>query len=258
VLKFLLKQSKPELADDCLSSTNDEDILQTNEDYDCSIDTKETINLCEIIFKYLNDFLLINNSYLLNKESETTDACTSSSSTTAKLKSSRSFFSLSTESDLDFKLTTNFNQFINCNSIKLNRLIIVLCHEFKMPLNIAFCSQLILFQELNNSKLNQSNNNNKLINNNNSTEQIALCKSITDEINLNNIKENSFILDILLELYLKSSVFRFALNDVATFHSVLIECLNDYFERNLENITYLELLLDLVFVYFYFNRKVYT
>lgn len=240
VLKFLLiKQSKSDTANECLSS-NDED-LRTNNTNDFSIDNKEeAINLCEIIFKYLNDFLLINNSYLLNKEPDSPDT---------KVKTSRSFFSLSnTESntELDFKLITNFIQYINRNSVKLNKLIIVLCHQFKMPLNISFCSQLILFQELNNKTKST-----------NSIEQ-TLCKSIIDEMNINNIKENSFILEILLELYLKSSMFRFALNDqVNIFHSILIESLNDFFEKNNENNVYVELLLDLIFVYFYFNRKVF-
>lgn len=72
-------------------------------------------------------------------------------------------------------------------------------------------------------------------------------------------------LDVILELFIKSECFRLALTDVEpNFHENLVHCLRQYFlaraydddNGKAKDGKYLELLLDLTLVYFYFNRKV--
>ena len=237
-LKFIVKQIDANLGEDL--SSDDDDVLNDDLIALDLITNPQTTSLVEIICKYLTDFLLINNSYLLNKKQlEQPD----------KIKSTKTFHSLneSINEDLDLKLTQSFAQFINKNSVKINRIISILCNKLSLCLNISvsFSSQLILFQECKQLKPVAKN----------SIEQ-SLCKSIIDEISLTNLCDNELLLDTLLELYLKSSMFRFALNELSTFYSYLINCLNVYIANDNENIAYLELLLDLIFVYFYFNRKV--
>ena len=62
---------------------------------------------------------------------------------------------------------------------------------------------------------------------------------------------------MLLELFIRSSLFRIEINESCQkFHVSLIECFTSYFkEKKIFDLKYLELLIDFIFVYFYFNRK---
>lgn len=242
VLKYLLKNvllksDETLISDEDLNEPSSETLVPNYE---------HITSLVELVCKYLNDFLLVNNSYLLNNTNSNVLKSTDSSS---KMKSYKTFHSLS-DSLEDSKLTTSFVEFLNKKSLKLNRIISLVCRRLSLPLHvsISLSAQLIFFQDLNQkSSLKLASN---------QTEQ-SLCKSIIDELNENaSLLSNHFILDVLLELYLKSAVFRFALNELPVFHASLIACLNEYIENDQENQLYLELLLDLIFVYFYFNRKV--
>ena len=66
-----------------------------------------------------------------------------------------------------------------------------------------------------------------------------------------------------MELFIKSESFRQALNEAAhSFHEDLVRCLREFFARDksveghANDGKYLELLLDLILVYYYFNRRV--
>lgn len=74
--------------------------------------------------------------------------------------------------------------------------------------------------------------------------------------------EDGVLLDVLLELFIKSPTYRGCVDDEdpQSFHISLVTCLKQSFEaqntNDQSNEKCLELVLDFVFVYFYFNRKV--
>ncbi len=168
-----------------------------------------------------------------------------------------------THSNREKKLDERFNHFLHLNSIKIYENIIKLSlhfHSFPTTLSISVGSQLILYKH-SNRQIKLSLASNKTINQITSNNiEIYLSKSLIDIFDKNKpILDDFLILDILLELYIKSYSFRSCLNEYyQNFHLNLINCLNGYFKNQSEqkDTKYLELLLDLIFVHFYFNRKV--
>ncbi len=235
VLKCIYKRLEPseQQSDDEL---DEETFAASNSD----IKIKETFHLIEIICKYLHDFLLINNSFLVNQQNEQQHQ---QDSNLSRMKSTRTFHSL-TNFNFSSELTSNFIQFLNKKSIQLNKIILALRSRLAMSLDVSVCSQLILFQEVNEKIASKV-----------SVEQ-SLCQSVIEVLSFETIVDNHLILDTLLELYLKSTVFRLALNESTAFYVHLLACFDAYIQNDNDNLVYLELLLDLIFVYFYFNRKV--
>lgn len=242
-----------------------------NKEFGCKI------RIFEIICKYLIDFLVLTSSsnYLLDSETTSLNSPTTPNSAkepkqSAGVRSSVSHFNINnsnemTNSQHEFEKSINkkFLDFLSKNSIKIYENISELCALFELSpyLSILICSQLILFKnELSDLSLFLTN------------EQY-LSKCLIDTIDRSNqLLANYSIINILLELYIKCARFRNALNECQHFHLNLLNCLNVAFglkmdehdqidAQRIENLSdqalkYIELLLDLLFSYFYFNKKV--
>jgi hypothetical protein len=251
-------------------------------------ENEKSFPLFEMICKYLGEFLILSNSNAnyntkncldMNKSSNKSSATSTpyqtekrNSSVGVGLSSSSTFNSRSGLGDnyytlqdsvsnqqIELKINTQFLEFMNDNSIKLYDLASNFClkHNQTPHLAISLCSQLIFFK---NSQQEQFNF--KTTGFNLNIEQ-HLSKCLIDTINSNlSLLNSTHVLDILVELYVKCSTFRLCLNECNLFHSNLMNCLTQTFQ-SLESsncdtnvLKYLELLLDVIFVYFYYNRKV--
>lgn len=239
----------------------------------------------KIISKYLSEFLiLVTNSSVstaeINWDEQENDESFSSSSSKvnspmyrqAKVESSLN------NHQMEAKMYAKFLKFMDKNAIQLYENVLTLCNKYSQTtiLSISICSQIILFK---NQQLQQRQSLNKVqtpttdVSTNSliSIEQ-NLSKSLIDSIDKNNVLlDNYLIIDILLELYIKCSSFRYNLNECKSFHVYLLNCLNKCLESteqkqqinssericNETNSTkYLEIILHLIFVYFYSNKKV--
>ena len=251
-------------------------------------DSQTSLLIFEMICKYLGEFLILSNSNTnLNTKNNNVDLDKSSnkSSTTSTpyqtdrrnssvgLSSSSTFHGRTglgenyytvhdsaSNQQIEFKINTKFIEFMNDNSIKLYDVVSNLCsmHNQTPYLAISLCSQLIFFK----NSQQQEQYNHKTTSFNLNIEQ-HLSKCLIDKINSNlNLLNSTHVLDILVELYVKCSTFRLCLNECNLFHSNLMNCLTQTFQSletsssDTNTLKYLELLLDVIFVYFYYNRKV--
>jgi hypothetical protein len=166
--------------------------------------------------------------------------------------------------NIESKLDDKFFHFLHINSIKIYENIIKICqlfNSFPSTLSISVGSQLILVKHINLDQSGLTIKKTSIDQNTSNNIEIYLSKSLIDIIEKNKpILDDYLILDILLELYIKSYSFRKCINEnCQDFHLNLITCLNNYFknyQNEQKNHKYLELLLDIIFVHYYFNRKV--
>ena len=232
------------------------DISGSEDDSDENI-TKSELNLVifELIIKYFKDFLELWNTYSnFTSEDEvllTTTPTTNVSKTFSdrkNLTSNLAYDSVNSNHQVEMKINTKFVSFVSKNAVDLHENIIELCVLFNRAPNLHVCSQLILFKHLHSS-------------NSENIEQ-HLCKAFIQLIDQNHVMLDDYsTLDTILELFVKCSAFRIALIECQHFHLSLLTCLEDFFnhpniDTNPKGTKFLEVLLDLIFVYFYFNRKV--
>ena len=177
---------------------------------------------------------------------------------------------------METKMHAKFLKFMEKHAIQLYENVLVLCNRFAQTpiLSISICSQIVLFK---NQQLYQRQ---ALVNKSQSSSDLSsptallnieqhLSKSLIDSIDKNIVLlDNYIIVDILLELYIKCATFRYNLNECKNFHTYLLNCLNKSLESlaqksqpshldliSNDSTKYLEIILHLVFVYFYYNKK---
>lgn len=144
--------------------------------------------------------------------------------------------------------TDTFDRFINNNSIEIFKNISKVTEEFYVKPNfvlISIGSNLIRYKHSETYSTNEI--------------EKFLSKSLVEivEKDYSVVLDGCLILDVLLELFIKSSSFRIEINESCQkFHVSLIECFTGYFKQiKNADLKYIELLIDFIFVYFYFNRK---
>ena len=208
--------------------------LQDNSDFTGPRKSLVSKPIFEITCKYLNDFLILSRSALCALSGSVELSTTSLDEVTAS------------NSTIQHKLTEKFSSFLLANSADIYDTIINLSETFyACPTTFAISvgSQLVIMKQTGQQSI-----------------ELHLAKSLVQIFEENPSSKRSdddfLILDLLLELYIKSISFRHCLNECcATFHLNLLACLSDYFKQDQQDPKYLELLLELIFVYFYFNRK---
>jgi len=179
---------------------------------------------------------------------------------------------------METKMFQKFFKFMDKNSIKLYENVLALCDKYSHSpiISISLCSHIILFknQQLNQKQsLSKQSSRDSDYNTSLNIEQ-HLSKSLVDSIDKAPLLlDNYLIIDILLELYVKCANFRYNLNEWKNFHLNLLSCLNKCLEASskeskaknsnsefnsteLNSTKYLEIILHLIFVYFYYNKKV--
>jgi hypothetical protein len=232
----------------------------------------------KIITNYLSEFLILTtNSSLSMAEinwDEQEQEEISSKANSPMYRQTKVDISLNNH-QMEKKMFQKFFKFMDTNSIKLHETVLELCVKFfhSPILSITLCSQIILFK---NQQLNQKQLVSKQLQTSRDIEHDVslnieqhLSKSLVDLIDKNpNLLDNYLVIDILLELYVKCANFRYNLNEWKNFHSNLLNCFNKCLEEannestakssNIDcNTTkYMEIVLHLIFVYFYYNKKV--
>lgn len=148
-----------------------------------------------------------------------------------------------------------FFEFMSENSIRLYEVISELA-SVKLDLGeylpILINSQLILFRHQQAVRFSSTNN-----------IESELSKCLVERISSKiNLLDNELIIGILLELYIKCGTFRHLLDQCVNFDSNLLKLLTNVFDEldqnaanDVKKYAYLEILLDLVFVFFYFHRR---
>jgi hypothetical protein len=171
--------------------------------------------------------------------------------------------SSNTSIQFEMRLDRNFFDFMESNLYKIYDLVNKISIDFQMNqyTSILISSQLILFKYQQYQKFliyqSEEESAGEQHGDEKKRNQDLLCKSLIEIIkNNSNLLDNDLIVGILLELYMKCSTFRSTLNELQNFDSNLVDLLGKAFD-NKQNFNYLEVLLDLLFVFTYFNRKVY-
>jgi hypothetical protein len=209
-----------------------------------------------IVSHYTNWSVVLEKNWAENQPTATTPKSGSSgpaSSTPFSFANETSKLSTSTSNEssnhqVEVKLNSKFDQFIGEYAIKLYQTASSLCNQYSQPpyMAISLCSQLIFYKHARAQD-----------------QEIQLCKCLIETVDLNPaLLQSTLVLDALVELYVKCGTFRLSLNESSTFHAQLMSCLTECFQSmadhagDHQNAKHLELLLDLIFVYFYYNRKV--
>ena len=225
----------------------------------------------KIICKYMSEFLILTSSNASNQAyTDMQSNSTSSQVSSPTDKHNVSFRSpisshepaITSNHQLEMRMYAKFMAFIDKHSILIYENVYDLCSSFELNphLSISICSQLILYK--NTSSAQHWSDSSKSSQQATISIEHYLSKSLIDSIDKNIALLNNYnTLDILLELYIKCSTFRHTLNENQSFHSHLLSCLNKCLDGGnndecINNQKYLEIILDLVFVYFYCNRKV--
>ena len=179
------------------------------------------------------------------------------------------------EKQLELKFDKQFFEFMENVLAKIYQKINKISENLNLNqfIPILISSQLILFKYQQSSKFSSLSPPSDISKTQIQVEQ-DLSKSVIDMVSVNmNLLDNELIIGILLKLYMKCGTFRYLLNECTDFHTNLIGLLNKVFEdlRSLNQSSsgrkheliavqiksnYLEILLDLIFVFFYFNQKV--
>jgi hypothetical protein len=203
-------------------------------------------------------------------------SATSSSPVIPERQATSSSGAAESGSQIEVKLDRQFFGFMNSNSLSIYERINEISQQLELSqyVSILISSQLILFKcqqwhrfaavEATATFLEQD-------------LSLTLIRTVNDNMFL---LDNELIVGILLELYMKCATFRRMLNECADFHVNLTSLLNKAFEELLlipshsssstsygghggeasnhrqTKLNYLEILLDLTFVFFYFNRRV--
>ena len=226
----------------------------------------------KIICKYMSEFLILTSSNASNQayadmQSNSTSSQVSSPTDKHNVSFRSSISShepaITSNHQLEMRMYAKFMAFIDKHSILIYENVYDLCSSFELNphLSISICSQLILYK--NTSSAQHWSDSSRSSQQATISIEHYLSKSLIDSIDKNIALLNNYnTLDILLELYIKCSTFRHTLNENQSFHSHLLNCLNKCLDggnnndESINNQKYLEIILDLVFVYFYCNRKV--
>ncbi len=167
-------------------------------------------------------------------------------------------------SQLEAKLDRKFFEFMNTNLRSIYKDISEISQKLDLNqyISILISSQLILFKYQQSQKFATIDDGSSLA----QSAEHDLSKTLINTVNENiNLLDNELIIGIMLELYMKCVTFRHLLNECADFHLNLTNLLNKVFDELHTNteasirqmkLNYLEILLDLIFVFFYFNRRV--
>jgi hypothetical protein len=179
--------------------------------------------------------------------------------------------------ELEMRLTRRFLDFLSKQAVKLYEYLCQLCpRNSNCP--ILLCSELILFKTKHGEQINRILDSAATHSQQTSSTpglEAYLAKCLIDTIDKSGdemLFDNYTLVAILLDLYIKCATFRQLLNEYEKFHLYLIACLKrsfgiddqenkekkddeDIFESSTSN-QYIEILLDLIFCYFFYNRKV--
>jgi len=228
----------------------------------------------KIITNYLSEFLILMTSSTLstsemNWEDQEQEEI-SSKANSPMYRQAKIDISLNNH-QMEMKMFQKFFKFMDKYSIKIHEKVLELSDKFSHSpiLSISLCSQIILFK---NQQLSQKQSLSKQLQTARDTDyntslniEQHLSKSLVDLIDKNpDLLDNYLVIDILLELYVKCANFRYNLNEWKHFHSNLLNCFNKCIEASkteskisdFNSTKYLEIILHLIFVYFYYNKKV--